>query len=346
MAEYLNDWTLANSGSAKISVLPPLVGSFRGTADAVYRNLNYLDSQTSDRVLILAGDHVYRMDYRKMLAFHESAKADVTVGVIRVPVEEAQRFGTVVIDGDKRIHEFIEKSSNPLSTLASMGIYIFNRNTLIDSSAKDATIQDSVHDFGYSILPSLVKRERVFAYEFAGYWQDIGTVEAYYQANMDLLAVSPRFSLDCNWPVLTDHNALPMPQQSKDGKVMNSLVSQGCIINGHVENSVLSPGVYVEKDAIVRDSVVMANTVVGFHSIVDSCIVDEGVQIGELCYLGCGRSLIHGQCALTVIGKDVAIPNHTTIGRKCKVLPKAELDDFAGGVVPPGTVIRSGVMVP
>ena len=183
---------MANAGSARISVLPPESGSYAGTADAVYQNLAYLNGQAGNKVLILAGDHVYRMDYRKMLAFHEKVKADATVGVIRVPVEEAHRFGTVIVNGEGRIQEFVEKSSRPLSTLASMGIYVFNKDILVKRLAEDASIKDSPHDFGYAVLPDMVKRDRVFAYEFNGYWQDIGTVEAYYQANMELLvATSP-----------------------------------------------------------------------------------------------------------------------------------------------------------
>lgn len=342
MADYLTEWSIANGGSAAISVLPPKAGSYAGTADAVYRNLTQLDSHSSGNVLILAGDHVYRMDYRKMMSFHESVKADVTVGIIRVPIEEAHRFGTVVTDSKNKIQEFVEKSSNPLSTLASMGIYLFNKDFLAECLVEDAHMQDSLHDFGYSILPRMVKRDRVFAYEFAGYWQDIGTIEAYYQANMELLVASPRFSLDSNWPVLSDYSALPIPQESKDGKVVNSLISPGCVIKGHVENSVLSPGVHVEEEAIVKNSVVMANTFVGYHSVADSCIIDEEVNIGKFCYLGFGRSLLPGECEITVIGKEVVVPSHTAIGRKCKVLPKAGLCDFSGSLVPPGTIVTSG----
>ena len=341
MTDYLREWAVANGGSARVSVLPPAAGSYAGTADAVYRNLARLDTQKSDRALVIAGDHIYRMDYRKMLDFHEKVKADATVGVIRVPIGETHRFGTVVIDAESKIQEFAEKASRPLSTLASMGIYVFNTDVLVKRLVEDAGIQDSLHDFGYSILPGMVKRDRVFAYEFTGYWQDIGTVEAYYQANMELLAARPRFSLDSSWPVLSDYSALPI-RESKEGKVANSLISPGCVIKGRVENSVLSPGVHVEEQAVVRDSVVMANTFVGYHSVLDSCIIDEGVNIGEFCYIGFGSSLLPGDCDITVIGKDVAVPGHTAIGRKCKVLPKAGPGDFTGSLVPSGTIVRAG----
>jgi len=339
MADYLREWAVANSGSAEISVLHPDAGSYAGTADAVYRNLSYVNDKSINRILILAGDHVYRMDYRKMLAFHEEARADITVGAIRVPVEETHRFGTMVINNENRIQEFAEKTSNPLSTLTSMGIYIFNKDILAERLVEDAGIQGSIHDFGYSILPRTVKRDRVFAYEFTGYWQDIGTVEAYYQANMELLVAQPRFSLDSNWPVLRDYGALPLPQESVDGKVVNSIISTGCIIKGSVEKSILSPGVHVEEQAVIRNSVVMANTFIGYHSVVDSCIIDEGVNIGKFCYIGFGRSLFPGEYDVTVIGKDVVVPSHTAIGRKCKVLPQAGAGAFSTGMVPSGSTV-------
>ncbi len=195
MADYLGKWSAANATGCRISVFQPKAGSYAGTADAVYQNLACLQGQTGDKVLILAGDHVYKMDYRSLLAFHEKVQADVTVGVIRVPIEAARRFGTVAIDAGNRIKEFVEKSSSPLGSLASMGIYVFNKDVLIHRLVEDAALKDSPHDFGYAILPGMVKRDRVFAYEFNGYWQDIGTVESYYQANMELLSPQPQFSL-------------------------------------------------------------------------------------------------------------------------------------------------------
>lgn len=342
MANYLKKWAVANWKSTNIAILPPTTGSYAGTADAVYRNLGHLDNQSSSNVLILAGDHVYRMDYRSMLDFHEDMKADVTVGVIKVPIEEAYRFGTVIVDSEGKILEFVEKSSKPLSTLASMGIYIFNKEILTERLCEDARTKDSPHDFGFAILPKMVEHERVFAYEFNGYWQDIGTVEAYYKANMELLLSSPRFSLDGSWPILSDYNSLPIPQKSADGNIVNSVISPGCVIKGYVENSILSPGVHVEDKAIIKNSVVMANTIIGYHSVVDNCIIDEGVQVSELCYLGFGKSLLSDDSEITVVGKDVMIPRHTAVGRKCKVLPRVDLCNFAGSLVPSGTTVSSG----
>lgn len=340
MADYMGDWAISNAESARVSVLQPECGSYVGTADAVYRNLNYLKADNSDRVLILAGDHVYRMDYRKMLDFHEEAKADVTVGVIPVPIEEAHRFGTVIVNSEGRIQEFVEKSSKPLSSLASMGIYVFNKDILVRSLVEDTGMENSQHDFGYSLLPRMVKHDRVFAYEFKGYWQDIGTIEAYYQANMELLAASPHFNLDSEWPVLSDHNTLLVPQGSQDSRVVNSLISTGCVIKGRIENSILSPGVFVEESATVRNSIIMANTRVGYHSVVDHCIIDEGVQIGRFCYIGFGSRLLTGDSDITVLGKNVIVPPHTAIGRKCKVLPTVGPGDFESNMVPSGTIVK------
>ncbi|OGO36058.1 MAG: hypothetical protein A2147_02550, partial [Chloroflexi bacterium RBG_16_57_8] len=258
ISDYLRRWHHSNNSSGSLALLQPKTGSFAGTADAVYQNLDYLGEQGADAVLILAGDHIYKMDYREMLAFHTRASADVTVGVVRVPVGEAHRFGTVATDAEGRIIEFVEKSSTPRSTLASMGIYMFNRNILAERLAEDARKTDSPHDFGYAILPTMVGRDRVFAYEFDGYWQDIGTVDAYYQTNMDLLGPAPALSLDSGVPLVTENSGRTTYSTGVHGRIVNSLIGPGCVINGHVENSVLSPGVHVDEKAEVRDSLVMA----------------------------------------------------------------------------------------
>jgi len=334
MAEYLRRWRSANSDADGLSVLAPKAGSYAGTADAVYRNLDYLKRQCADAVLVLAGDHVYKMDYRNMLAFHENVKADATVGIVHVPVEQAHRFGTVVVDTEGRIVEFVEKSSRPYSSLVSMGIYVFNKDFLAVRLPEDANETNSPHDFGYSILPKIVKRDRIFAYEFNDYWQDIGTVEAYYEANMELLRAKPRFSLDSNWPIFAESNE-PNPEVS----IENSLISPGCLIKGRVENSILSPGVRVDENAMVRNSVVMASTSIGYHSVIDRCILDEGVNVGKFCYAGFGSGLVSGNREITVLGKDVTVPDYTAIGRRCKILPRVEASAFSAGIVPSGSIV-------
>ncbi len=288
LAEYLNRWHLTNASSTNFCVLEPKAGSYRGTADAVFQNLGYLAKNKADAVLVLAGDHVYKFDYRKMLAFHQDVKADVTVGIIPVPIEQASRFGTVSIDANNRIIEFLEKSLTPHSNLASMGIYVFNKDVLTERLVEDAADPLSQHDFGYSLLPDMVKRDRVFAYSFNGYWQDIETIEAYIEANMELTKPQPHFSLNGITPVLTGDQKLPAPRISKQASIRNSLVSPGCVIRGRIENSVLSPRVWVDEQAIVRNSIIMENTYIGRYSVVERCVLDEGVNIGEYCYIGFG----------------------------------------------------------
>ncbi|MBI4303681.1 MAG: NTP transferase domain-containing protein [Chloroflexi bacterium] len=337
MANYLKGWYSMNRIPESFEILEPKAGSYSGTANAVYQNLDYLREQRADKVLILAGDHIYKMDYRKMLAFHEQVKADVTVGVIPVPIEEAHRFGIVTTDSQHRIVDFTEKPKMPQSNLVSMGIYIFNREILAERLAEDAALPDSPHDFGYAIIPKTTKRDRVFAYKYDGYWQDIGTTKAYFEANIELTYRQPLYSLDGTWPLFTEGNDLPLPKKSQQGTIISSLVSPGCVIKGHVENSILSPGVWVDEKAVVRNSVLLSNAFVGYHSVVDHCILDEGATVGKFCYTGYGTSLNSGD--ITVIGRNVTVPPHTAVGRSCTIFPHIGAADFSTNVVPSGTVM-------
>jgi glucose-1-phosphate adenylyltransferase len=339
MADYIRQWHRFNAGSANCHVLEPRAGSYLGTADAVYQNLDYFNKHKVDTVLVLAGDHVYKLDYRKMLAFHREVNADITVGVIPVPLEETCRFGTVTLDASGRITGFMEKSPVSRSNLASMGIYAFDRKVLAERLIDDAGNPASRHDFGYSLLPNMVKRDMVFAYRFEGYWQDIGTVGAYYEANMELTKEQPCFSLNSATPVMTQKPHLSPPCISRQSSIINSLVSPGCVVRGRVENSVLSPQVWVDEQAVVRNSVIMGRTFIGRHSVVDRCVLDEEVKIGDYCYLGFGSGLIPGDWDITVLGKGVAIPPHTAIGRNCKVMPHVEDSDFVTDVVASGVVV-------
>jgi glucose-1-phosphate adenylyltransferase len=329
MAEYLSRWHQSNARAINLHVLEPRNSSYRGTADAVYQNLDHFDKKRVDTVLVLAGDHVYKLDYRRMLAFHRGVKADVTVGVYPVPVEQAHRFGTVTVDASGRIWDFIEKSPRPQSNLASMGIYIFNREVLNQRLIEDARDPISQHDFGYNLLPDMVKRDRVFAYRFDGYWRDIGTVEAYFKANMELIGEQPCFNLDGTSPILTLEPGQPPPCIGRQAIIQNSLVSPGCVVRGKVENSILSPRVWVDELAVVRNSVIMENTFIGRHSIIDSSVLDEGVSIGEQCNIGCGNGLAQDYRNITVVGKGVTVPPRVTIERSCKVLPYIGLSGFA-----------------
>jgi glucose-1-phosphate adenylyltransferase len=330
MAKYLKQWGLTNSGKT-FHILQPKSGSYKGTADAVFQNLPYLNKLNTENVLILAGDHIYKMDYDKMISFHEQTKAAVTIGVIKVPIEDARRFGTVTLFDDNEVSDFVEKSDKPISNLASMGIYVFNQDVLAQHLEEDAIQPESPHDFGYAILPSMLGKDKVNAYEFTGYWQDIGNPQTYYAANMDLISAQPRFNLDGTQPVLTQRLNLPPSNISREAKVVNSLVSPGCVIKGYVENSVLSPGVWVDAQAEVRNSVLMPNTFIGYHSVVDTCIIDEGVNIGKLCYIGFGKSPLSGDRDITVLGKGVTVPSNTVIARDSRVLRHADISSFRCG---------------
>lgn len=340
LADYLADgfpWMAQQPGV--FSILDPGMKSYKGTADAVFQNLDFLDRQSSDLVLILAADHVYKMDYRKMVDFHRKEEAEVTVGVINVPIEEASRFGTVIVGPGGRILDFEEKPQVPRSNLVSMGIYIFSKGLLMASLREDALELSSPHDFGHAVLPRLVKEHKVFAYKFYDYWQDIGTVEAYYRSNIELTRDFPSISMNTKWSVLTKDVKLSPSGISSRSFTRNSLISPGCVVRGAVENSVLSPGVRVEENAVVRNSVIMENASIGEHSIVDRSILDEGVNIGKNCYVGFGNRLIDGDRDITVLGRGVDVPPHTAIGRKCKVLPDLGPVDFTSSIIHPGTVL-------
>lgn len=340
MAPYLAGWGKSNYGWCSIDLLMPRTGSYAGTADAIYQHLDYLHQYQVDTVLVLAGDHVYKMDYRPMLDFHKRAEADVTVGVVQVPIEQAHRFGIVKTDGAGRILSFVEKPHILESNLVSMGIYAFNVEALGRRLREDATRAGSPHDFGYSVIPQMVSQDRAYAYGFNGSWQDIGTIESYYQANMALVQGTPSpVAPDSKWPVLTQVAPFATPKASRQGSTGNSIVSPGCVIKGKVENSVLSPGVRVEEGAVVRNSIIMANSVVGKRSVVDRCILDEDVHVGESCYLGFGANSLPGDQEISVLGKGVIVPRFTAIDRNCKVLPHVGPADFSTRAIPAGTVV-------
>jgi glucose-1-phosphate adenylyltransferase len=279
------------------------------------------------------------MDYRPMIAFHQKMRADATLGVFRVPPEETHRYGTVTIDGDKRIKDFREKSSIARSDMASMGIYIFKRDALTSRLREDAGEPGSLHDFGYNVLPRMVKADRVFAYEFKGHWIDVGTVKAYYEANMDLLPLRPRLNIDGSWPVLGDNTLPPAYSVSQNGSVVNSLISPGCVIKGRVENSILSPGVHIGEQALIKNAVILADVSIGYHSIVDGCILDERVNIGNYCYIGFGVGLQSRRAEMTIVGSDVTVPDRTAIGRQCRIPPGLGPEAFDTRLIPSGTAM-------
>lgn len=277
-----------------VYVLPPRekadsdLDVYRGTADAITQNVDFLDQYDSEYVLILSGDHIYKMNYEAMLQYHISQKADVTIAVLNVDIKEASRFGIMNTDSEGRIVEFEEKPAKPKSTLASMGIYIFNWKLLKKELLLDDKAKNSSHDFGKDIIPKLLnERKRLYAYEYKGYWKDVGTIDSLWEANMDLLYKSEELNLnDPAWKIYTeDTTALPQ-YISETGEVRGSYINQGCEISGKVERSVLFTNVKIGKGAVVRDSVLLPGVEVGDNAVVDRCIVAEDVCIEPKAVVG------------------------------------------------------------
>lgn len=290
-----------------VSILPPYMTDngadwYKGTANAIYQNMNYIDSYNPDYVLILSGDHIYKMDYAKMLEFHKENGADATIAVLDVPFDEASRFGIMNARENYEIYEFEEKPKHPKSTLASMGIYIFNWEVLRQFLIKDEKDKNSSNDFGKNVIPSMLEAgKRMFAYPFKGYWKDVGTIESLWQANMDLLDENNELNIyDKSWKIYTVSPILPPQHIGENSRVSNSLISDGCEIYGEVVNSVLFPGVYIAEGAKVVDSVIMSNTKIKADSSVTKAITGGDVIIGENIKLGDGITI-------TVVGEGQVV---------------------------------------
>ena len=273
-----------------VYLLPPYEGGdssdwYTGSANSVYQNKRYIESYAPSYVLVLSGDHVYKMDYSLMLDFHKESAADCTIAVIDVPLEEASRFGIMSVDAKSQITEFAEKPAKPKSTLASMGIYIFNWSALREHLEQDNQNLASVHDFGKNIIPGMLAAGlKMMAYRFRGYWKDVGTLDSYWEANMDLLH-NPTLG-QADWPLLTRGRNRPPHHIAPQGRVRESLMASGCQVAGLVEHSILASGVIVEEGAIVRNSVVMADVVVKRGAIVEYAILDERAVIAENAVVG------------------------------------------------------------
>lgn len=269
-----------------VSILPPYATEsgaswYKGTADAIYQNLSYIDMHSPEYVLILSGDHIYKMDYNKMLQYHLTNKADCTVAVIDVPIKEASRFGIMNTDENNKIYEFDEKPANPKSTLASMGVYIFNWKTLRQLLIEDQIDPNSEFDFGKNIIPNMLSKEQsLYAYPFSGYWKDVGTIESLWSANMDLLDNNTPIDLfDNKWNIYSQPTNLPGHIVEESAYVKNSIISEGCIIKGTVINSIISSGVTVDEGAVVTNSVILSKGTIGINSTINKVIVGENVHI-------------------------------------------------------------------
>lgn len=297
--EYIGNglsWDL-NRTYGGVSILPPYQGHggadwYRGTANAIYQNKEFVDRYDPDYVIVLSGDHIYKMDYAKMLAFHKEKNADCTIAVLEVPMEEASRFGIMSTNEDGSIYKFTEKPKNPDSNKASMGIYIFNRKKLFDYLEADEQDKNSSNDFGKNVIPAMLNAgERMFAYPFEGYWKDVGTISSLWEANMDLLGDDPVLSLgDGAWRIYS-RPATSAPQHiGADAKVENAVITEGSEILGTVRNSVLGANVYVGEGAVVEDSVIMSGTVIKDDARVSYSILDENVTVGRGAVVGKSRA--------------------------------------------------------
>ena len=322
---------------------------YKGTANAVYQNLEYIEEQDAELVLILSGDHVYNMDYLDMLKFHEETQADVTLAVTHISEEELQQFGTVTVDEAGQVTDFQEKVKEPKSNLVSMGIYLFKKDILRRWLEEDARSMRSKHDFGKNIFPRLVGNCRLFAYSFEGYWRDVGTVRGYWEASMELLGMPPSLLFNVDWPIRTkEEEERPPCIVSETANVVNSLLCTGCVIEGRVEHSVLSPGVKVAESAVVKDSIIMSDTIIGSDSVIDCSILDKEVVVEAGCHIGFGDDFQVNRkepkvlnTGITIVGKGAKLPEGVKIGRNCAIFGNVTRDNFPGLEVQSGETITT-----
>lgn len=347
-------WDLdRNTGG--VTVLPPYEKSdnsewYTGTANAIYQNLNYMESYNPEYVLILSGDHIYKMDYEVMLDFHKANQADVTIAVMPVPIEEASRFGVVIADEEHQISEFEEKPENPRSNLASMGIYIFSWKVLREALV--ALKSQNSCDFGKHVIPYLHERgSKMFAYEFNGYWKDVGTLSSYWEANMELIDLIPEFNLyEKYWKVYTNTGAIQPQYISSDSVIVKSIIGEGSEIYGEVYSSVIGANVVIGKGSVVRGSIVMQGAVIGENVIMDKAILAEDCRIGNNVKIGEGEYAPNTfnpkvyNSELAVIGEDSVVPDNVTIGKNTAISGVTEAADYENGVLKSGdSIIKAGV---
>jgi len=350
-----SSWGLdgVNSG---VSILQPYSASegnrwFEGTSHAIYQNIDYIDSINPEYVLILSGDHIYKMDYDDMLQAHKDNNASLTVAVLDVPLKEASRFGIMNTDANNRIVEFEEKPENPKSTKASMGIYIFDwkrlRNMLV--SAEKSAVDMS--DFGKNVIPAYLETgESVYAYEFEGYWKDVGTLGSYWEANMELIDIIPEFNLyEEYWKIYTKSDVIPPQYISSEASIERSIIGEGTEIYGEVVNSVIGAGVTIAKGAVVRDSIIMQGCVIGAGSVVDKAIVAENVKIGSGVEIGVGEYAPSAydpkvyQFDIVTIGENSIVPDGVKIGKNTAIAGDTTVSDYPDGLLASGNyIIKAG----
>lgn len=337
-----------------VSILPPYERSkggdwYTGTANAIYQNLEYMESFHPDYVLILSGDHIYKMDYEVMLDYHKANNADVTIAAMPVPIEEASRFGIVIADGNNRIVEFEEKPAKPRSNLASMGIYIFSwpvlRKALLELSDEPGC------DFGKHIIPHCHGQEqRIFAYEYNGYWKDVGTLSSYWEANMELIDIIPEFNLyEEYWRIYTKSDIIPPQYVASSAVIERSIIGEGTEIYGRIYNSVIGAGITIGEGAEIRDSIIMRDCTIGAGAVINKAIIAEGSSIGAGAVLGTGDYAPSRydpkvyQADLVTIGEHSVIPENVTIGKNTAISGVTTEQDYTDGKLDSGDyIIKAG----
>ena len=324
---------------------------YSGTANAIYQNIGYIDNYNPEYVLILSGDHIYKMDYSKMLDFHKANNCDVTIAVLEVSMEEASRFGIMNADENDKIYEFEEKPANPKSNLASMGIYIFTWEKLREALIEDNKVH-SDSDFGMHIIPMLLNNgSTLYAYRFKDYWKDVGTIESYWAANMELIKILPEFNLyEDFWKIYTNNDYQPPQYTAESAKVNTSLISEGCQIYGAVESSVISKNVIIEEGAVIKDSIIMENCVIGAGTVIDRCIIDQDTVVGAGVTMGVGENIPNEgrpkiyNTGITVLGSNTNIPDGVTIGKNCVIYGSTTAEQYVDNKLESGqSIVLQGV---
>ncbi len=346
-------WDLDRSFGG-ITILPPYQRGkgewYNGTANAVYQNLNYIADQKCEYVIILAGDHIYKMNYQKMIKQHEKKGADVTVAVKEVPIGQASQFGILSVNKGLEITEFEEKPKNPKGNLASMGIYIFSIDVMKEVLIKICG-PNGGEDFGKDIIPKMIDKYNVFAYKFNDYWRDVGTLEEYWKANIELTEDYPPIDLyEEDFKIYTKSEERPPVKFGKNGIAVKSMISNGCIIKGRVENSVISPGVLIEEGAVVRDSIILNDTIIMRDSIIERTIIDKKVIVDKNCRIGIGEDYTINEeepkivkTGLNIVGKFANIPERTYVERNCRIMSRVRNQDFKEKRVKSGETVHSGL---
>jgi len=341
-------WDLNRDFTGGIKILTPYKARndsdwFAGTADAVQQNFSFIKRDLPDLVLILSGDHIYTMDYEPMISFHLDQQADLTMGTINVPIEQASRFGILATDKKYRVTSFLEKPAEPPSTLANMGVYLFNRELLDKILWDDRLNSDSSHDFGKNIIPNLVaSKARVFAFPYTGYWMDVGTAQSYWQAHMDMLSPTPKLKLyNRSWIIHTRTEERPPARLPASAHVYASMVCDGCYIgaDARVESSVLSPGVVIRPGAVVRESIILTDSVIESGAVIERAIIDRRCRIGENTRVGWG--VADPNIKLALVGKNCSVPAGYVVEPEAQIGTDVIETDFDESVIRAGQYIQT-----